>query len=258
VAGDAAGVDGGACAGNGIESERHSALAIIDLKLRLIMCSPSIQSRRLTISRCKRKQCTAFRSGEERCDEPGDGRAAAREFCTGVEPASFVIRVENVGSARSSAGLRGLYWRNILRFAPVAHMQGGKTAPLEGARQMNLKLFRLVIVPGFLALSGCYAYPPPPPYAPAPMYPQPTTQQRFDRSWSAAAGALSDQGLTIASQDRGAGVIRGERGSVAVTATVETLTDGRIQVKFTSRGATSADPALMQRVSDSYDRRMGR
>lgn len=123
---------------------------------------------------------------------------------------------------------------------------------------MNLKLFRRVVVLGSLALGGCYVYPPAPMYAPAPMYPQPTTQQRFDRSWSAAAGALSDQGLTIASQDRGTGVIRGEQGGVTVTATVETLADGRIQVKFTSRGVASADPALMQRVSDSYDRRMGR
>src|SRR6185503_2311549 len=133
VAGVAAGVDGGACAGNGIESERQSALAIIDLKLRLIMCSPSIQSRRLTISRCKRKQCAAFCGGDARCDEPDDDRAAAREFCTGVESAAVVVPFEIVRSARRSAGLRGLYWRNIFRVAPVAHMQGGKTAPLRGA-----------------------------------------------------------------------------------------------------------------------------
>jgi hypothetical protein len=131
-------------------------------------------------------------------------------------------------------------------------------AQARGAQPVNLKLFRHVVALGSLALGGCYVYPAAPMYAPAPMYPQATTQQRFDRSWSAAAGALSDQGLTIASQDRGAGLIRGEQGNVTVTAAVETLADGRIQVKFTSRGASSADPALMQRVSDSYDRRMGR
>ena len=43
---------------------------------------------------------------------------------------------------------------------------------------------------------------------------QPTTQQRYDRSWSAAAGALTDQGLTITAQDRGSGIIRGERAGV--------------------------------------------
>jgi len=64
--------------------------------------------------------------------------------------------------------------------------------------------------------------------------------------------------LAITSQDRGAGVIRGERGGVTITATLETLPDGRLQVTFASKGATSGDPALAQRVSDSYDRRMGR
>jgi hypothetical protein len=117
---------------------------------------------------------------------------------------------------------------------------------------MNLKLCRLVIVCASLSLGACVVY------EPVQVSPQATLQQRFDRSWSAAAGAMSDQGLTITSQDRGAGVIRGEQGVITITATVETLADGRIQVKFSSQGPTSADPALVQRVSDSYDRRMGR
>lgn len=69
---------------------------------------------------------------------------------------------------------------------------------------------------------------------------------------------MSDQGLAITAQDRGAGVIRGERGGVTITATLETLADGRIQVKLDTKGVDSADPGLIQRVSDSYDRRMGR
>ena len=117
---------------------------------------------------------------------------------------------------------------------------------------MNLKLCRLVMVCALLSLGSCVVY------EPVPASSQPTLQQRFDRSWAAAAGAMSDQGLTIVSQDRGAGVIRGERGGIAITGTVETLADGRIQVKFSSQGPSSADPALIQRVSDSYDRRMGR
>ena len=117
---------------------------------------------------------------------------------------------------------------------------------------MNLKLCRLVMVCALLSLGACVVY------QPVPVSSQPTLPQRFDRSWAAAAGAMSDQGLTIASQDRGAGVIRGERGGVAIAATVETLADGRIQVKFSSQGSSSADPGLIQRVSDSYDRRMGR
>lgn len=101
-----------------------------------------------------------------------------------------------------------------------------------------------------LALAGCVVY------EPMPMS-QPSPQQRFDRSWSAAAGALADQGLAV-QEDRSAGVVRGQRGGIVVVAILDTLPDGRIQVKFASQGPTVADPAMMQRVSDSYDRRMGR
>lgn len=86
----------------------------------------------------------------------------------------------------------------------------------------------------------------------------PTTEQRFDRSWSAALGAMSDQGVTIETQDRGAGVIRGSRGGISISAMVQTLADGSIQVRFDQSGATSTDPNLIHRISDSYDRRMGR
>ena len=117
---------------------------------------------------------------------------------------------------------------------------------------MNLKLSRLLLVSALLSSGACVVY------EPVPVTSQPTLQQRFDRSWAAATGAMSDQGLTITSQDRGAGVIRGERGGVTITATLETLVDGRVQVKLDSKEANSADPGLIQRVSDSYDRRMGR
>jgi hypothetical protein len=131
-------------------------------------------------------------------------------------------------------------------------MRARNTALTRGEQKMNLQLCRLVIVGALLSLGACVVY------EPVPVISQPTLQQRFDRSWAAAAGAMSDQGLTIASQDRGAGVIRGEQRGIAITATVETLPDGRIQVKFSSQGPSSADPGLIQRVSDSYDRRMGR
>ena len=103
-----------------------------------------------------------------------------------------------------------------------------------------------------LALGGC-AY-----YEPVPVPAGPTTQERFDRSWSAATGAMADQGVRVDAQDRGAGVIRGNRNGIAITAKLQTLADGRIQVQFDQSGPTSADPGLIQRVSDSYDRRMGR
>ena len=117
---------------------------------------------------------------------------------------------------------------------------------------MNLKLRRLAIAFAMLSLNSCVAY------EPVPVSSQPTVQQRFDRSWAAATGAMSDQGLTITSQDRGAGVMRGERGGTTITATLKTLADGSVQVEFASQGASSTDPGLIQRVSVSYDRRMGR
>ena len=99
-----------------------------------------------------------------------------------------------------------------------------------------------------LLLAGCVVY------EPVPVDPQ----YRFDRSWAAAAGAMSDQGLSIDTQDRGAGIIRGNRNGVLITARVQTLPDGGIEVRFDQTGATKNDPGLVHRVSDSYDRRMGR
>ncbi len=119
---------------------------------------------------------------------------------------------------------------------------------------MNRISRRSMLVAAAFLLNGCYYYPQPMAVA----VPGPTAGQRFDRSWNAAAGALSDQGATITSQDRGAGVIRGTRGAATVVATIQTLADGSIQVKFDTSGATDTDPGLIHRVSDSYDRRMGR
>jgi hypothetical protein len=115
---------------------------------------------------------------------------------------------------------------------------------------MNFKPCVAMLI-GALLLGSCVVYEPVP-------VPQPSLQERYDRSWSAAAGAMSDEGLTITQQDRGSGVIVGTRGNTTIVATVQTLADGRIQVRFDSRGATAADPDLIHRVSDSYDRRMGR
>jgi hypothetical protein len=109
----------------------------------------------------------------------------------------------------------------------------------------------LLPVAGALAIAGCVVYEP-------VAVSQPAVTQRYDRSWSAAAGAMADAGLTITAQDRGAGIIRGERGGTTITAMVQTLADGRIQVKFDSKGPGGADADLVQRVSDNYERRMGR
>src|SRR5215470_6751105 len=102
-----------------------------------------------------------------------------------------------------------------------------------------------------LTLSACVVYEPVPVASV-----QPSMQERIDRSWDAAAGAMTDQGMTITAQDRRAGVIRGNRGGTTITAQLETLSDGRIQVKFSSSG--TSDSGLIDGVTNSYNRRMGR
>ncbi len=99
-----------------------------------------------------------------------------------------------------------------------------------------------------LPLAACVVYEPAP-YAQA---------SRFDRSWGAALGAMQDQGVTVRTQDRASGVITGTRGAVNVTANVRTQADGRVRVEFSTTGGASAEPGLVERISASYDARVGR
>lgn len=99
-------------------------------------------------------------------------------------------------------------------------------------------------------LAGCVVYEPVPVGVAAP--------SAWERSWSAAAGAMRDQGVTITQEDRAAGVVRGTRGGINVTGTVLTQADGRIRVQFDTSGATSSDPTLIDRITSSYNARMGR
>jgi len=118
---------------------------------------------------------------------------------------------------------------------------------------MPRALNSLALALAFTALGGCVVYEPVPVSAP-----QPSPQQRYEQSWAAAAGAMSDQGVTITAQDRVAGVLRGGRAGVTVTAVVQTQADGNVQVSFETVGAAEKDPGLTQRLRDSYVRRMGR
>ncbi len=94
--------------------------------------------------------------------------------------------------------------------------------------------------------------------APYVVAPPPAPPSRFDRSWSAAVGAFEDQGVRITTEDRSAGVLRGTRDAIDVSAYVRTQADGSVRVEFNTAGATSRDPDLINRVTRSYDRRMGR
>jgi hypothetical protein len=99
-----------------------------------------------------------------------------------------------------------------------------------------------------MALPGC-AY-----YAPVPV--TTTVPASFDRSFSAASGAMRDQGLTITAEDRSTGTVVGKLEGGTVTASVRQQADGSVRVQFDANGVR--DPALINRVSQSYDRRMGR
>jgi hypothetical protein len=103
--------------------------------------------------------------------------------------------------------------------------------------------------PALLGLAGCVVY------EPVPAYGTPST---FERAWSAAASAMQDQGVTITEQNRDTGVIRGMRGTVNVTSTVRTQADGRVRVEINATGPLGSDAGLAERISASYDRRMGR
>jgi len=102
-----------------------------------------------------------------------------------------------------------------------------------------------------LALSGCTYYVPAPTTTVVPGAPA-----SFDRSFGAAAGAMRDQGLAITTEDRNSGTIIGKAGSGTVTASVRQQADGSVRVQFDSSGVS--DGGLMGRISNSYERRMGR
>jgi hypothetical protein len=108
---------------------------------------------------------------------------------------------------------------------------------------------RSAVIVGAVALSlgACVVY-----------EPVPAAPSNFDRAWSAAIGAMQDQGVTITEQDYSRGVLRGSRGALAVSGNVLRQADGRVRVEFNTTGTIGTDPTLAERISSSYDRRMGR
>ena len=108
-------------------------------------------------------------------------------------------------------------------------------------------LFALLIALAGLPLAGCVYYP-------APYY----YESNYDRAWSASAGAVRDAGVQVGSEDYGSGLITGTTNGIGVTVSVMRLPDGRVQVKFDSKGPTDRDPGLAERFSQAYERRMGR
>lgn len=97
-----------------------------------------------------------------------------------------------------------------------------------------------------LSLCGCVVYEPVP--APDP----------FDTSRRAAMGAIGDAGLTLVTADQATGTIRGTRGSLEGVIAVRHQPDGRVGVEISARDPDKVDPTLTKRLTDAYNRRMGR
>jgi hypothetical protein len=113
---------------------------------------------------------------------------------------------------------------------------------------------RALAVAALLAasLAGCVAYPVDPGvYSPVPA-------ASFDRSWAALRGAYEDQGVQILIEEKAGGTLRGRRGGININGTVTPQPDGTVKVQFHSTGNIAEDPSLVERVSQSYERRMGR
>ena len=101
-------------------------------------------------------------------------------------------------------------------------------------------------------IAGCTVYEVAPGvYASAPV-------ATFHRSWAAARGAMQEQGVRITQEDRPTGTLRGTRNGIDVAGLVRTQADGSVRVEFRTVGATAVDPSLIERISASYDRLMGR
>jgi len=95
-------------------------------------------------------------------------------------------------------------------------------------------------------LSGCVYY-----------GPYPGAPASFDRSFSAASGAMRDMGLAITVEDRSAGRIVGAAsGGGTVTASLRAQADGSVRVQFDSNEVR--DPTLIDRTLRAYEARMGR
>lgn len=103
------------------------------------------------------------------------------------------------------------------------------------------------LVPLAAGLSGCYVAP----YG----YAIPAS---FDQSWDAAGAALIDNGFSITQRDRASGTQVGQRGNTEVVATVRSQPDGSVRVEFSARSSGAVEPGVVDRVSASYQRRMGR
>jgi hypothetical protein len=102
-----------------------------------------------------------------------------------------------------------------------------------------------------LVLPGCYTEPA---YVAVPV----SAPANFDTSWQAARGAAYDEGVQVTSEDRSSGTLRGTKGGSNVLISVAQQANGSVRVVFNVTGPPSENPDLQNRLTRSYNRRMGR
>ena len=129
-------------------------------------------------------------------------------------------------------------------------MMPARVEEKPGRRGFLLRLGAAAL--GAAALAGCYpVYTVPPPSAPPPV-------PKYDRVWDAAYGAAQDVGVRITNADRGSGVIQGTKDGVDVTIRVRAQPDGGAIAEIKTAAPAGQDGGLGGRISQAYDRRMGR
>ena len=75
-------------------------------------------------------------------------------------------------------------------------------------------------------------------------------------AWGAAIGLSKDDAELTA--DQATGTIRGTKGRTEGIIAVRMRGDGRVGVEITSRDPDRVDPTLTERLTQAYNRRMGR
>jgi hypothetical protein len=115
------------------------------------------------------------------------------------------------------------------RHGPLVRLSRWNTARIIPFMNPTL---RLLATSALLAsLASCVVYDPYYPYGYAA---PPNIPAAYNRSWSAAVGAMRDMGVSVTRADQGAGVIEGQRGGASVTTKITTQPDGRIRVETTT------------------------
>jgi hypothetical protein len=86
----------------------------------------------------------------------------------------------------------------------------------------------------------------------------PNSQVTFERTYDIALAAMADQRMVFSEQNRRQGRIVGTLDGSTIVASITPVVDGTTRVEFKPQGDSAADAALLKRVTDAYNARMGK